>query len=98
MATQTNKTAVIQIRINKQDKVDLEKTLDLLGLTTSQAVLLYFKQILLKQKIPLVLSLDKNTEEDNVNFKKAQAAIVAKLDEDEIIPEFNENNARPFVV
>ena len=102
MSTLTKKkTAVIQIRIDEHDKINLEKTLSDLGLTTSQATLLYFKQILLKRKIPLELSLARDTENDEFSqddFRKTQAKLISKLDQSEIIPEFNQKYARPFKV
>ena len=84
----STKTAVIQIRIDEEDKKQLEKTLRRLGLTTSQAGLLYFKQILLKGKIPLELSASSIINDQEISqkdFRKTQAKIVDKFDSDEEI-------------
>jgi addiction module RelB/DinJ family antitoxin len=95
---QSQKTAVIQVRINKKDKIALQKTLAKLGLTTSQATHLYFQQILLKKRIPMEISLPNNEDENSqANFQKSQAKLLSKLDEGEIIPEFTDKNARGFV-
>jgi addiction module RelB/DinJ family antitoxin len=51
------KTAVITTRIEPELKAEVETVLDELGLTISQAILLYFKQIALQQGIPFQLQL-----------------------------------------
>jgi len=51
------KTAVITTRIEPELKAEVETVLDELGLTMSQAILLYFKQIALQQGIPFQLQI-----------------------------------------
>ncbi len=46
------KTAVVTTRIEPELKQEVENVLRELGLTTSQAVLLYFKQIALQKGLP----------------------------------------------
>ena len=53
-----NKTDNIQIRIQKPLKERVEAVLDELGLTTSQAIILFFKQIIDKNGLPFPISLD----------------------------------------
>jgi DNA-damage-inducible protein J len=90
------KSRLIQVRLDPETKTELEQTLSELGLTTSQALLIYIKQIILKKSIPFNLSLKENNNEQE-NFQKLQAKIVSKFDKNEIIPDFSEKNARPFV-
>ena len=51
------KTAVITTRIEPELKAEVETVLDELGLTISQAILLYFKQITLQQGIPFQVQI-----------------------------------------
>ena len=51
------KTAVITTRIEPELKAEVETVLDELGLTISQAILLYFKQIASQRGIPFQLQL-----------------------------------------
>jgi DNA-damage-inducible protein J len=51
------KTAVITTRIEPELKAEVEAVLDELGLTISQAILLYFKQIAMQQGIPFQLQI-----------------------------------------
>lgn len=46
------KTAVITTRIEPELKEEVETVLNNLGLTTSQAITLYFQQIAFQQEIP----------------------------------------------
>ena len=52
-----SKTAVVTTRIEPELKTEVEAVLNELGLTISQAILLYFKQIALQQGIPFSLQL-----------------------------------------
>jgi len=99
MSTKTinKKTALIQIRVDEEDKKQLEDIFRKLGLTISQAGLLYFKQILLQKRIPFHIALpDSDIENNQSQFRKTQAQLVSKMDEGEIIPDFSEQNARKF--
>lgn len=51
------KTAVITTRIEPELKQEVETVLAELGLTTSQAMLLYFKQIALQRGIPFAVKI-----------------------------------------
>jgi DNA-damage-inducible protein J len=51
------KTAVITTRIEPELKQEVEVVLAELGLTTSQAMLLYFKQIALQRGIPFAVKI-----------------------------------------
>jgi addiction module RelB/DinJ family antitoxin len=101
LKTKENKTNLVQVRLDIKTKTELELILDDLGLTTSQAILMYIKQIILKKKIPFELSTLKRSKYDDSEltqdeFNKLQAFYVKELDKDEEIPPFHEKNARPF--
>lgn len=51
------KTAVVTTRIEPELKQEVEAVLAELGLTTSQAVLLYLKQIALQRGIPFAVKI-----------------------------------------
>lgn len=51
------KTAVITTRIEPELKQEVETILAGLGLTTSQALLIYFKQIALQKGIPFTIKI-----------------------------------------
>lgn len=94
-----NKTNLVQVRIDGQTKSELEKILNQLGLTTSQAILMYLKQIVMKKKIPFELSTSPTFEDRELSqeeFERLQAYLIKQMDEGEQIPSFSEKNARPF--
>ena len=51
------KTAVITTRIEPTLKQDVENVLTKLGITTSQAIMRYFKQISLRKGLPFVVQV-----------------------------------------
>ncbi|KOR31829.1 hypothetical protein TI05_11150 [Achromatium sp. WMS3] len=51
------KTAIINARIRPELKSDVERILTQLGISTTQAITIYFEQIRLKQGIPFELKL-----------------------------------------
>lgn len=51
------KTAVVTTRIEPKLKEEVETVLNELGLTISQAILLYFKQITIQQGIPFAVQI-----------------------------------------
>ena len=52
-----NKSSTITIRVDPELKRKTEKTLDDLGLTTTQAVSLFFKQISLNKGLPFAVEI-----------------------------------------
>jgi DNA-damage-inducible protein J len=94
-----NKSNLIQVRLDDKTKMELESVLSLLGLTTSQAVLMYVKQIVLKKKIPFEISISNDlnyNELSQAEFRRIQGKLVTNLDQGEIIPEFHEKNLSEF--
>ncbi len=89
--TVNNKTALIQVRIDIEKKHEMERVLSTLGLTTSQAMILYINQLVLKEEIPFPLNI-KSTDPNLNEFYLEQASIVKKLDQGETIPDFHTRN------
>ena len=56
-----SKTTMITARVDPRLKRETEKVLKSLGLTTSQAITLFFNQISLRQALPFAVSIP-NTE------------------------------------
>lgn len=95
-----SKSNLVQVRLDDDTKSKLELVLDQLGLTTSQAILMYIKQIVLKKRIPLELTtttIFDDTELTSEEFQRQQGYLISKLDQGEIMPDFHEKNARAFV-
>ncbi|KAF0107840.1 MAG: DNA-damage-inducible protein J [Anaerolineaceae bacterium] len=79
------KTAAITVRLNPQVKKDAQIVLDELGLTTTQAVSLFFKQISLNKGLPFAVEIPNEETiqaiEDGLNkrnvktFEDAEAAL-----------------------
>ncbi len=57
-----SQTAILRTRIDPRRKARVEKILDRLGLTSSQAVNLFFAQIERRKAIPFTLSLEDNAD------------------------------------
>ncbi len=68
------KTAVITTRIDPELKKEAEQVITQIGLTMSQAVTLYLRQIVNRRSIPFELRADK--PENDAQFLKSLAGIV----------------------
>lgn len=56
-----NKTAMIRARMEENLKTDVEKVFNELGLTTTEAITLYYKQIKLHNGLPFSLKIPNKT-------------------------------------
>lgn len=54
------KTAVVTTRMEPMLKEDVENILTKLGITTSQAIMMYFKQISLTKGLPFAVQIPEN--------------------------------------
>ena len=52
-----NKNSTIKIRVDSELKRKTKETLDNLGLTTTQAVTIFLKQVVLQKDLPFLLSM-----------------------------------------
>ncbi len=73
-----NKNATLQIRVRSDLKLSVENILNELGLTPSQAVTLFFNQIVLKKEIPFKISLNEPNERSQATMKEIQELIANK--------------------
>ena len=64
------KSARISTRIDPELKYDTEIILNELGLTPSEAIILFYKQILLKRGIPFEIQLPEKTLKSIINIEK----------------------------
>jgi DNA-damage-inducible protein J len=75
------KTATVQFRINQNTKDEVEKVVQSLGITLSEAVSMYFEQIKSTKSIPLTLDLNHSillTEKEEEEVQKSLASGWAK--------------------
>ena len=54
-----NKTSMIHVRVNPEIKQEVEKILDNLGMTTTEAINIYLKQIILNCGLPFEVKMPK---------------------------------------
>jgi DNA-damage-inducible protein J len=98
MKTQTQ---YIQVRINSDLKAEVEEVLKKLGISTSQAVKMFFSQISLKKAIPFSLSLPEEKhpmvteeEEEQIGIALEQYAkgqyVTIDMNDDKQVKEFFE--------
>jgi len=73
-----NKNATLQIRVRSDLKHSVEGILNELGMTPSQAVTLFFNQIVLKKEIPFKISLNEPNERTQAAMKEIQEIIANK--------------------
>lgn len=83
------KTAVVTTRIEPELKQEVEEVLAELGISTSQAVLLYFKQIVRQRGIPFTLEL--GPKQSDSDFLLSLAGSVASGEQN------NSENAQDIV-
>ena len=65
------KTATLNLRINKDVKQNAEEVLSALGLSMTAAITIYLKQIALKGAIPFELALPKGPDHLNTDLMTA---------------------------
>jgi len=70
-----NKNATLQIRVRSDLKQSVESILKELGLTPSQAVTLFFNQIVIKKEIPFKISLHEPNEQLLASMKEIDEMI-----------------------
>lgn len=72
------KTALVTARIDPELKQETEKVFNELGLTTTQAITLFFKQVNMRQGLPFTVSITnlktRQAIEDAVNSKNLHQA------------------------
>ena len=69
-----SKTAVVTVRVEPEVKKEAEKVLSQVGLTMSQAVTIYLRQIVNRRAIPFELRAERPG--DSAQFLKSLAGIV----------------------
>ena len=83
------KTAIVNARVKPDLKNDVEQILSHLGITTTQAITMYFEQIKMNKGIPFELKIPNN--ETIQAMKEARAN---KNMEDVTIEQLKENNTQ----
>ena len=78
------KTAVISARIDPQLKHNAEQIFEQLGLNTSQAITLFFKQVELQRGLPFVLKIPNETTQDALEDAQARRNLVSFNSVDEL--------------
>mgnify|MGYP001810758871 FL=1 len=73
-----NKNATLQIRVRSDLKQSVESILNDLGMTPSQAVTLFFNQIVIKKEIPFKISLHEPNEQLLASMKEVEELIANK--------------------
>jgi len=73
-----NKNATLQIRVRSDLKQSVESILNDLGMTPSQAVTLFFNQIVIKKEIPFKISLHEPNERTQESIKEIETLIANK--------------------
>lgn len=82
MAHSVNKSSNIYVRIDPETKKEAEKVFDKLGLTMSQAVVLFLKQAVIQQGFPIELSAaPKGLRIDYINKEDIDAKLQVGLDD-----------------
>jgi len=76
--TMTKKSATVHARIDPETKKEAELILKNLGISESQAVQLFYKQIVLQKGIPFFLSTPMLQKEENLNESIKNEDLLAK--------------------
>ena len=78
------KTAVISARIEPGLKESVEQVFAQLGLTTTQAITLFFRQVELQQGLPFALKIPNATTEATLQQAQARQNLTAYADANEL--------------
>lgn len=79
------KTAAINARIAPDLKEDVESILARLGVTTTQAITMYFEQIRMNKGLPFLVRIP--NDETLQAMREAEAGELVELDLEELLPE-----------
>lgn len=66
------KTSSLHVRVEPEVKEEVEKILDNLGMTSAEAINIYFKQIILTSGIPFEIKIPKYSDEMIEAIKEAK--------------------------
>ena len=80
-----NKTATVTVRLDPQVKKNAEAVLKTLGLTTSQAVNLFFTQVSLNKGIPIDVHIPTEATAKALEFGLAGNGLHQAVDIDDLI-------------
>ncbi|HHJ19848.1 MAG TPA: type II toxin-antitoxin system RelB/DinJ family antitoxin [Gammaproteobacteria bacterium] len=76
------KTAIINARVKPELKGDVEQILSKLGITTTQAITMYFEQIRLNRGLPFSLQLPNDeTQQAMLDARENKGLTTFKIDE-----------------
>ncbi len=78
------KTAVISTRIDPQLKHNAEQIFEQLGLNTSQAITLFFKQVELQRGLPFMLKIPNETTQNALEDAQTERNLVSFNSIDEL--------------
>lgn len=73
---------MIHARIEPKLKKDAENILEALGMNHTQAITIFYKQIILKKKVPFELNLEENDTLTNYTKIKSKKHLKSLLDID----------------
>jgi len=79
-----SKTAVITARIDPGLKESVERVFEQLGLTTTQAITLFLRQVALQQGLPFALKIPNSTTATALQEAQARQNLTAYADADEL--------------
>ena len=71
-----SKSATLHIRIEPETKVNVEKVLNDLGMTTAEAINIYFNQIIINNGIPF--EINKKSKNNFINKRKSLRGYLSK--------------------
>ena len=75
-------STTLNTRIDAKSKEQARKILDCLGLTISEAITMYFRQIILRRGIPFNIEIPNELNQDAARFKEgSRSAQGQKVDE-----------------
>ena len=83
------KTSTMHIRIDPTLKVNTEKILNKLGITTSEAINIYFNQICIKQGMPFEIDVHERNDKGEMKQlkRKSLAGFLSEYANPELIPQ-----------
>lgn len=74
-----NKSDTLHIRVEPDVKSNVEKTLDQLGLTTTEAINIFLKQILLTGGLPFEIRIPRYNTETEIAMKESDDIIKGNI-------------------
>jgi addiction module RelB/DinJ family antitoxin len=79
VTTTLSQTQFVQVRVDADKKRQVESVLSKLGISTSQAIKMFFNQIIMRKAIPFELSVPKGITDKEIDYSEVTPEELSRM-------------------